>query len=266
MDLEKLETGIVALDDIHIGIDNHNVLGENWHFHPHWELKVYEIDAGKPQVVITPQEEVHREIAPENLVKGWVLNCGKPMLNLHLFSRSFKIKDYFFEWDAVEAICPGGFLELLESIVNAKKRNADARLLNGLLETLWAIIFEVWQKSQNQPVKKSSMVHLAKYYIERHYDLPSLSVESVAAHFGITAGHLVNLFKKDGVTTAHQYIIKIRMSHALLLLRSGRYMVKEVADMTGWSCPFYFSNCFHRYFGVSPSKATSIPDDVASIK
>jgi AraC-like DNA-binding protein len=84
---------------------------------------------------------------------------------------------------------------------------------------------------------------MARYYIEHNYYLSTLSVESVAAHFSVTAGHLANLFKKDGLTTA------------LRLLRSKRYTVKEVADMTGWNCQFYFSNCFHRRFGVAPSQA-----------
>ena len=49
------------------------------------------------------------------------------------------------------------------------------------------------------------------------------------------------------------FIKVIRMERAAALLRSGR-LVSEVADMTGFESPKYFSTVFKKYFGVSPSK------------
>lgn len=262
MNLEKLEFAPVTLDDVCIGADNKNDSGIHRHFHPYWELKVYEFD-GRTRIVMTPPGEVHGQTPRELLTKGWVLHCLEPMLDLSFFSLSSGTTDNFFPWDEADALCPGGLLELIEAIAHAKKSHADARLLSGLLETLWSVIFQVWQRWRGRPVRTSSLADMARYYIERNYYLPSLTVESVASHLGVTAGHLANLFKKDGSTTVRQYIVKIRMNHALRLLRSGCYTVKETADMTGWSCQFYFSNCFRRHFGVMPSKASNLINDAA---
>ena len=49
------------------------------------------------------------------------------------------------------------------------------------------------------------------------------------------------------------FIKVIRMERAAALLRSGK-SVSEVADMTGFDNPKYFSTVFKKYFGVSPSK------------
>jgi AraC-like DNA-binding protein len=55
------------------------------------------------------------------------------------------------------------------------------------------------------------------------------------------------------------------MSHALRLLRSNNYTVQEVAEMSGWNCQFYFSNCFKKRFGVSPSQAAELIYDDHSV-
>lgn len=49
------------------------------------------------------------------------------------------------------------------------------------------------------------------------------------------------------------FIKVIRMERAAALLRSGK-SVSEVADLTGFDNPKYFSTVFKKYFGVSPSK------------
>jgi AraC-like DNA-binding protein len=266
MNLEKLESGAVTLDDLCIGIDEQHDSGIRPHSHPYWELKVYELD-GRTRVMIMPPGEAHGETAHELLTNGWVLHCREPMLNLRfLHLASNHTNDYFFPWEETNAICPGGLLQLINAIVQTKNKNSNVRLLNALLETLWSAVYQVWQNWREHSTRTSSLTDMARYYIEHNYYLSTLSVESVAAHFSVTAGHLANLFKKDGLTTVRQYIVKTRMDHALRLLRSKRYTVKEVADMTGWNCQFYFSNCFHRRFGVAPSQAADLIKDESYIE
>ena len=49
------------------------------------------------------------------------------------------------------------------------------------------------------------------------------------------------------------FIRIIRLERAATLLRNGR-QVTDVATMTGFDNPKYFSTVFKKYFGVSPSK------------
>jgi AraC-like DNA-binding protein len=254
MESGKLETPRVLPKHLFVGRDDADVVSENRHFHPYWELKAYRME-DQARVVMTPPGSVHGNTPYTELQRGWALHCREPMLTLSFFSLEEGVTDYLLPWNEVDALCPGGLIGLIEAVVRAKETLADARLFNALLETLWAAVDRTWKIWRGRPIRTFSLTDAARYYIEHHYYQTELSVETVASHAGVTAGHLANMFKKDGLPTVRQYIIKVRMEHALRLLRSKRYMVKEVAAMTGWSGQFYFSNCFRRHFGVAPSRA-----------
>ena len=61
-------------------------------------------------------------------------------------------------------------------------------------------------------------------------------------------------FKHSTGTTLTEYLTGLRMKYAKELLLAGNLSVSQVADLCGYSNPYYFSNVFHNHFGVSPSK------------
>ncbi|MDE6239638.1 MAG: helix-turn-helix transcriptional regulator, partial [Muribaculaceae bacterium] len=52
----------------------------------------------------------------------------------------------------------------------------------------------------------------------------------------------------------NDFIRVMRLNKAKGLLESGKYQISEVAYMVGFADPKYFSTCFKKQFGVSPSK------------
>jgi AraC-like DNA-binding protein len=266
MNIETLQFELQALEDICIGPDDINDSGHNRHFHPYWELKVYEFDE-RPRMVMTPPETLHGETHHFLLVSGWVLHCREPMLNLTFRNKlNAEVKDFLLPWNSIDFICPGGITAVIEAIaLAARSGNADIRLLNAIQNTLWAAVFHVLRFSVKNSTLPLSLVDMAKYHIDRNYYRPTLSVAGVASHIGVTAGYLANLFKQMEDVTVRRYIINVRMSHALRLLRSNNYTVQEVAEMSGWNCQFYFSNCFKKRFGVSPSQAAELIYDDHSV-
>ena len=50
------------------------------------------------------------------------------------------------------------------------------------------------------------------------------------------------------------YLTKLRMEKAAELLSTGKYKVREVAEMTGYSDAFYFSKVLKKYLGVTPAR------------
>ena len=64
---------------------------------------------------------------------------------------------------------------------------------------------------------------------------------------------MTNLF---GISIS-DYIRKRRFELAIKLLKEG-YRVSEVAYMTGFTDPGYFSRTFKRYFGKTPSEYIEI--------
>jgi two-component system response regulator YesN len=92
-------------------------------------------------------------------------------------------------------------------------------------------------------------------------------VEKIAEHLGITAGHLANIFKKESLGTVRQYLIRTRLKHAERLLKTGRYTVKDITELTGWNSQFYFSNCFKKHYKIPPSAVPVQPDtEIIKIK
>ncbi len=61
----------------------------------------------------------------------------------------------------------------------------------------------------------------------------------------------------------NDFIRIIRLNKSLELLRERTYNVSEVACMVGFSDPKYFSTCFKKQFGVSPSKILSSDGHIA---
>jgi AraC-like DNA-binding protein len=50
------------------------------------------------------------------------------------------------------------------------------------------------------------------------------------------------------------FIREMRIKRAKQLMESGEYNVSSVAYMTGFNDPKYFSKCFKKQFGMSPSE------------
>ncbi|MDR0939425.1 MAG: response regulator [Mediterranea sp.] len=81
-----------------------------------------------------------------------------------------------------------------------------------------------------------------------------LSPAEVAEQMNI--GRSAFFVKVRGVTgySPGEYLRIVRMKKAAELLRESDYNVSEVAYKVGFDDPFYFSKCFKKQFGHSPSK------------
>ena len=101
---------------------------------------------------------------------------------------------------------------------------------------------------------KSRYVLEAMDYIGEHYADPGISVGSIAAHLGISEGHLSHTFKKETDYTVMAYITRCRIREAMKLLTNCRYKVYEVGEMVGYRDITYFSSTFKKIAGVTPSE------------
>lgn len=101
---------------------------------------------------------------------------------------------------------------------------------------------------------KSKYVLQALEYIAEHYADQDIAITSIAAHLGVSEGHLSHVFKKETSYTIISYLTQYRVHTAMKLLQDCRYKVYEVAEMVGYRDVAYFGSTFKKLVGVSPSE------------
>ncbi|MFD0693566.1 response regulator [Paenibacillus sp. GCM10027628] len=108
--------------------------------------------------------------------------------------------------------------------------------------------------SQHKKTRSSKIAQAAKAFIEQSYSDPELQLEQIAQQVFINSSYLRAVFKKEIGMTVTDYVIHIRMHKAKELLGKGNIRLADIAELTGFSDPSYFSKSFKKFFGYSPSE------------
>ena len=83
---------------------------------------------------------------------------------------------------------------------------------------------------------------------------PQLSVEELSRDMAMSRSNLHKKLKSLSGYVPNELIKLVRLKHAARLLQAGEHTVTEVAYMTGFSSPSYFSKCFLQQFKVTPKE------------
>jgi AraC-like DNA-binding protein len=97
-----------------------------------------------------------------------------------------------------------------------------------------------------------SMEQILKY-IELHFN-EEISNQKLAEMVGYHEYHLNRIFLKHTGLTLHKYLIKYRLNEAKRLLISTELPVYQIGEWVGFKTTPYFSDCFTKEYGMSPSK------------
>ncbi|TVY11182.1 response regulator [Paenibacillus cremeus] len=106
---------------------------------------------------------------------------------------------------------------------------------------------------QREQQGKSAILQ-AVAFIEENYRQEGLSLLDVANAVHLSPVYLSALFKKEKQINFSDFLLQVRMRAAMTLLRLQDKKTYEVAEEVGYSNPQYFSVCFKKYCGLSPSE------------
>jgi signal transduction histidine kinase/ligand-binding sensor domain-containing protein/DNA-binding response OmpR family regulator len=135
----------------------------------------------------------------------------------------------------------------------------QAKISNLLLlnKKLKATYSKQIQLSGTETVCESADVKLLNMIMKRVEDQLSdseLSVEELSRHVGMSRGSLYyKLLEITGLSPV-EYIRTIRLEKAKVLLESSDFNVAQIAYMTGFGTPSYFSRKFKAKYGTLPSE------------
>lgn len=89
-------------------------------------------------------------------------------------------------------------------------------------------------------------------FIQENYR-NKISLDDVCSSINVSKQYCMRVFKKHVGKTVADYLLEVRMKHALYLLRWTYMNVSETSNYLGFSDVAYFSKVFKKYYGVSPS-------------
>ncbi len=90
--------------------------------------------------------------------------------------------------------------------------------------------------------------------IEEIYTDPDYNIEKLSDTLGLSRGHLYRKIKELTGTTPVDFLRNYRLGKAAQLIRQHTYSISEIAYMTGFSSPAYFSKCFKIVYGITPTE------------
>ena len=97
-----------------------------------------------------------------------------------------------------------------------------------------------------------SVIVKAREYIDDNFAASDVSLYSTAVHVGISPNHLSTVFAQETGENFIEYLTRVRIERAKLLLKSTTMKSADIADETGFSDPHYFSYIFKKNTGLSP--------------
>lgn len=103
-----------------------------------------------------------------------------------------------------------------------------------------------------RPKERSAMAEIARY-LEANYDR-ELTLQDIAGHFYLSREYISRRFKQEFGENLSDFLARIRIEKAKLLLGNSGLKIAEVAERVGFADEKYFSKVFKKIAGVSPNQ------------
>ncbi|SDE65069.1 PocR ligand-binding domain-containing protein [Sporomusa acidovorans] len=140
-------------------------------------------------------------------------------------------------------------MSILKNFYNQIDNPKRVEELFCLINTL---ILELLDNSLALANKKHlSLVNEAKKFIMSNHS-KSIKIEDVAGRLFISPSYLSRLFQQEVRCTVNDYITRVRIEHAVELIKKHELSVEQVSKAIGFQSQSYFTKIFRKYIGVTP--------------
>ena len=123
------------------------------------------------------------------------------------------------------------------------------------------LLREKYSTTPSEPISEIASTSVDKDFLERmqriieeNFSNPDLNVNFLADKLCISRSRLFAKIKTLADVSPNEMIQIVRLKKAAQMLSEGNMKVSEVCYTVGFSNPSYFSKCFYKQFGVSPSE------------
>jgi AraC family transcriptional regulator len=137
--------------------------------------------------------------------------------------------------------------------------DADAVLFE-LLDEVWALsesgraaLARIGSKRKSTREELYRRLLQAELFMRDNVAEP-ITIDAIAKAACMNKFHFLKSFKQKNGLSPHQWLVRLKLEHARMLLLSGKYSVTEVCYRIGFESPGSFTHLFKRTFGSPPSK------------
>lgn len=162
----------------------------------------------------------------------------------------------------VQEFCYGFLLQLDQNFMETLKKLKGSSFTSqfvysdaaGLKSTFLRLMISMRCDIAPEEVQMDTdVVNRIRHYIDTNYE-KDLSLATLAKHFFISKYQISRLFKKQFEINYSDYILKVRMEAAGMMLKTSGDKIEEIARRSGFEEISYFSRVFSKYYGVSPGE------------
>ena len=133
-----------------------------------------------------------------------------------------------------------------ENLLRASPETIDLAAESVILHTL--------SRMKNEKPTQNEIITSILQILENNFNDPALSIVSVGKEISYHPKYLSHLFKKEMGAGFSEYLRDKRINYARTLFDHGIDSIKNVALLSGFSDPLYFSSVFKKVTGVSPKQ------------
>ena len=133
-----------------------------------------------------------------------------------------------------------------ESVLHASEETVDLAAESILLYT--------FSRMSRYVTRRHELVDRIIAITEENFTDPDLSVSSIAAQLSYNPKYISHAFKEKMGVGYSDYLCAMRIKYAVALFDHGIDSVKNVAILSGFTDPLYFSTVFKKNTGMSPKE------------
>jgi YesN/AraC family two-component response regulator len=137
--------------------------------------------------------------------------------------------------------------DYLNDIHNCKTLDELNKWLSNVLIRFTSAVFDV------RTMKHSDIIMKIIDYVRRNY-MRKITLNDISNHVNFSVSYISRIFKDEMGSNMMQYINKVRVDNAKLLLLNNDIPLIEVAYLCGFEDQTYFNKVFKKVTGISPGK------------
>ena len=150
------------------------------------------------------------------------------------------------------------------NVLNAKVTNLIK--LNKNLKTAFSKQIQLVQPEIQIESANEKLLNKVAQFVEEKLNDPEFSIEELSKNLAMSRSSLYNkIFELTGLAPV-EYVRSIKLQKAAVLLAKSQYTIREIAFMTGFGTPGYFSKLFKAKYNMSPSEYLSVKRPASKIK